>query len=155
LPVGRSVKACKTRSDDGASMSVFCTTYVLRRLTLQRHHPSAAKSRAADAVFAARREPCPLKTTSNQGGNIYTEIRTPQPAQRSARRASCVRQWRPRVSECVICLTCFSHGIWWCSPWWRFCSSAPSESLEGLDEIPVIVATGNHSVKGTHVLRCA
>jgi hypothetical protein len=27
--------------------------------------------------------------------------------------------------------------------------------LEGLDEIPVIVATGNHSVKGTHVLRCA
>ena len=46
------------------------------------------------------------------------------------------------VSECVICLICFSRGIWWCSPWLRFCCSAPSESLEGLDEIPVLVATG-------------
>jgi hypothetical protein len=64
---------------------------------------------------------------------------TPESALRSqprptARQASFVRHWRAGVPECALCSIWFSRGIWWCSLLWRFCFSAPSESLGDRDE---------------------
>jgi|SRR5580704_19143786 hypothetical protein len=50
--------------------------------------------------------------------------------------------------EVFECLFYFSRGIWWFSQWRRFCSSALSDSLEGLDEGLVLTAAGNHALKG-------